>query len=55
MGGTNSSGIGYDVSFTMPQLKRMGYVPIGGAMSFDVGAPGEGEILFVKKPARRRR
>lgn len=40
--------IGYDVSYTLKELQDMGYEPVAGIMSFDVGMSGEAEVLFVK-------
>ena len=40
--------IGYDVSYTMDEMLDMGYKPVAGIMSHDVGMSGESEVLFVK-------
>lgn len=42
--------IGYDVSFTLSQMRKMGYRPIAGIQSSDVGMQGEAEVLFAKFP-----
>ena len=55
MGSLEGGGIGYDVSMTLGELEKLGYKPIAGVMSADVGRPGEGEVLFVKMPKRRRK
>ena len=47
--------IGYDVSYTLSELEKMGYRPIAGVISMDVGMSGEAEVLFVKLPKKRKR
>lgn len=42
--------IGYDVSYTLSQMKEMGFRPIAGIQSMDVGMSGESEVLFAKFP-----
>lgn len=39
---------GYDHSFTLAEMKKMGYRPIAGIAAGDVGSPGEAEVLFIK-------
>lgn len=46
--------IGYDHSYTLDELNKMGYRPIAGIQKMDVGMVGESEVLFVKFPKRHR-
>lgn len=45
-----SGSIGSDRQFTLDQMKEMGYLPIAGIQSMDVGQVGESEVLFAKFP-----
>lgn len=47
--GENGS-IGSDHEFTLEQMKVMGYLPIAGIQSMDIGQVGESEVLFAKFP-----
>ena len=40
--------IGWDISFTLGDLKKLGYRPIAGIATSDVGMSGEAEVLFAK-------
>ena len=40
-------GIGWDHSYTLSELKEMGYAPIAGIQAMDVGYPGEAEVMFA--------
>lgn len=42
--------IGHDVSYTLKEMQEMGFRPIAGIQSMDVGMPGEDEVLFAKFP-----
>lgn len=46
-----SGSIGSDRQFTLDQMKEMGYLPIAGIQSMDVGQVGESEVLFAKFPS----
>ena len=46
-----SGSIGSDQQFTLDQMKEMGYLPIAGIQSMDVGQVGESEVLFAKFPS----
>lgn len=45
-----SGSIGSDQQFTLDQMKEMGYLPIAGIQSMDVGQVGESEVLFARFP-----
>lgn len=45
-----SGAIGYDVAYTLDEMKSMGYRPIAGITSMDVGYSGECEVLFARFP-----
>lgn len=47
--------IGYDISYTLSEMIEMGYHPIAGIISFDVGQSGEAEVLFAKFNRIKRR
>lgn len=48
-----SGSIGSDQQFTLDQMKEMGYLPIAGIQSMDVGQVGESEVLFAKFPSSK--
>lgn len=48
-----SGSIGSDQQFTIDQMKEMGYLPIAGIQSMDVGQVGESEVLFAKFPSSK--
>lgn len=42
--------IGWDETYTLKEMQKMGFRPIAGIQSGDVGASGESEVLFAKFP-----